>query len=55
MLKKILFLSLQLFLSATVQKFYNNNLQWVYEPGDYTVFVSGNSADTKAASFAGEK
>ena len=36
-------------------KFYNNNLQWVYEPGDFTVFVGGSSADTKAASFAVEK
>lgn len=36
-------------------KFCNNNLQWVYEPGDFTVFVGGSSADTKAASFAVEK
>ncbi|MDB5193488.1 MAG: bglX [Segetibacter sp.] len=32
-------------------KFFNNDLKWVYEPGDFTVFVGGNSRDVKEASF----
>lgn len=32
-------------------KFYNNNLEFVAEPGDFKVFVGGNSRDVKEASF----
>ena len=33
-------------------RFYNSNLSYVYEPGDFKVFVGGNSRDVKEASFA---
>ncbi len=32
-------------------KFYNNNLKYVYEPGDFKVFIGTNSADVKEAHF----
>lgn len=32
-------------------KFYNSELQYVAEPGDFKVFVGGNSRDVKEASF----
>ncbi|HEY4147676.1 MAG TPA: beta-glucosidase BglX [Chitinophagaceae bacterium] len=32
-------------------KFYNSRLKWVYEPGDFNVFIGGNSRDTKEAGF----
>ena len=32
-------------------KFYNSDLKWVFEPGDFTVFVGGNSRDVKQANF----
>lgn len=32
-------------------KFYNSDLKYVAEPGDFTVFVGGNSRDTKSADF----
>jgi len=32
-------------------KFYNSDLQWIYEPGVFKVFVGGNSRDVKEASF----
>jgi len=32
-------------------KFYNNDLNFVSEPGDFKVFVGGNSRDTKMADF----
>ncbi|MCB2379837.1 beta-glucosidase BglX [Hymenobacter sp. BT635] len=32
-------------------KFYNNDLQWVAEPGDFQVFIGPNSRDTQEASF----
>jgi beta-glucosidase len=31
--------------------FYNHNLQWVCEPGDFEVMVGGNSADVRARTF----
>jgi beta-glucosidase len=31
--------------------FYNQNLQWVCEPGDFEVMVGGNSADVRARTF----
>ena len=32
-------------------KFYNDNLQFVAEPGAFEVFVGGNSRDVQTASF----
>jgi beta-glucosidase len=32
-------------------KFYNSDLKWVSEPGDFKVFIGTNSADVKEASF----
>jgi beta-glucosidase len=32
-------------------KFYNSDLKYIYEPGDFKVFVGGNSSDVKEASF----
>lgn len=38
-------------LSVDDLKFYDANLKWIYEPGDFKVFVGGNSQDVKEASF----
>jgi beta-glucosidase len=38
-------------ITANVLKFYNDNLQWIYEPGDFKVFIGSNSRDVKEASF----
>ncbi|MCB2409733.1 beta-glucosidase BglX [Hymenobacter lucidus] len=38
-------------LTAEDLKFYNNDLQFVAEPGDFQVFVGPNSRDTQEASF----
>ncbi|MET0392208.1 MAG: beta-glucosidase BglX [Chitinophagaceae bacterium] len=32
-------------------KFYNNDLKWIAEPGDFRVFIGGNSRDVKDAGF----
>jgi len=32
-------------------RFYNNDLKYIYEPGDFKVFVGGNSQDVKEADF----
>ena len=32
-------------------RFYNDKLQYIFEPGDFTVYVGGNSRDVKAAEF----
>lgn len=32
-------------------RFYNSNLEWVYEPGEFSVMVGGNSQDVKKADF----
>ena len=32
-------------------RFYNNDLKYIYEPGDFKVFVGGNSRDVKEAGF----
>lgn len=39
------------YLSAEDLKFYNADLQYVAEPGDFKVFVGGNSRDVKEAQF----
>jgi beta-glucosidase len=33
-------------------KFYNKDLQWVAEPGDFDVFIGGNSRDTQQTAFS---
>lgn len=38
-------------ISAEDLKFYNANLEYAAEPGDFNVFVGGNSRDVKAATF----
>lgn len=38
-------------LSAEDLKFYNANLEYVTEPGDFNVFIGGNSRDVKEAKF----
>lgn len=38
-------------LSAEDLKFYNSEFKFVAEPGDFKVFIGGNSRDTKEASF----
>jgi beta-glucosidase len=32
-------------------RFYNDKLQYIYEPGDFKVFVGGNSRDVKEGVF----
>lgn len=32
-------------------KFYNSDLKWVAEPGDFKIFIGGNSRDVKEAGF----
>jgi beta-glucosidase len=32
-------------------KFYDKDLNWIFEPGDFKVFVGGNSRDVKEATF----
>ena len=38
-------------LGADDLKFYNGNLQWAAEPGEFKVFVGGNSQEVKEAGF----
>lgn len=38
-------------LSVDDLKFYNSDLKYVYEPGDFKVFIGTNSADVKEADF----
>jgi beta-glucosidase len=51
MLKKGESRTLTFRLTAEDLKFYNNDLQFVAEPGDFQVFVGPNSRDTQEASF----
>ena len=39
-------------LTADDLRFYNDQLQYIYEPGDFKVFVGGSSADVKEAAFS---
>jgi len=32
-------------------KFYNSELKYIYEPGDFKVYIGGNSQDVKEANF----
>ena len=38
-------------ISVNDLKFYNSDLKYVAEPGDFKVFIGGNSRDVKEASF----
>jgi beta-glucosidase len=38
-------------LSTEELKFFNGDLQWIYELGEFTVMVGGNSRDVKRADF----
>ena len=38
-------------ISVNDLKFYNSNLQYVAEPGDFKVFIGTNSRDVKEADF----
>jgi len=38
-------------LSVEDLKFYNSDLKWIYEPGDFKVFVGGNSRDVQEGAF----
>ncbi|UOQ74138.1 beta-glucosidase BglX [Hymenobacter cellulosilyticus] len=51
MLKKGESRTLTFHLTTDDLKFYNNDLQWVAEPGAFQVFVGPNSRDTQDASF----
>ena len=39
-------------LTADDLRFYTDQLQYIYEPGDFKVFVGGSSADVKEAAFS---
>ena len=39
-------------LSVEDLKFYNSDLKWICEPGDFKVMVGGNSQDVQEAAFA---
>jgi beta-glucosidase len=32
-------------------KFYNNSLKYIFEPGQFKIYIGGNSIDTKEESF----
>jgi beta-glucosidase len=38
-------------ISVNDLKFYNSDLKYVYEPGDFKVFIGTNSQDVKEADF----
>jgi beta-glucosidase len=38
--------------NADMLRFYNDKLEYGYEPGDFKVFIGGNSRDVKEASFS---
>jgi beta-glucosidase len=38
-------------ISVNDLKFYNSDLKYVAEPGDFKVFIGGNSRDVKEANF----
>ncbi len=38
-------------ISADQLRFYDDRLRFIYEPGDFKLFIGGNSHDTKTASF----
>jgi beta-glucosidase len=38
-------------LTARDLEFYNNELKYIYEPGDFKIFIGGNSSEVKEAAF----
>jgi beta-glucosidase len=38
-------------INADMLRFYNDKLEYIFEPGDFIVFIGGNSRDVKEASF----
>ena len=38
-------------IDADKLKFYNDELKYIYEPGDFKVYIGGNSQDVKEAAF----
>lgn len=42
-------------LQADDLRFYNDKLQYIYEPGDFKLFIGGNSKDVREAKFALDK
>jgi beta-glucosidase len=38
-------------ISTDMLRFYNDKLEYIFEPGDFTVFIGGNSRDVKEAAF----
>ncbi len=38
-------------ITADMLRFYNNKLDYVFEPGDFMIFIGGNSKDVKESSF----
>jgi beta-glucosidase len=51
LLKKDESKAVKFIITANDLKFYNDNLQWIYEPGDFKVFIGSNNRDVKEASF----
>jgi len=39
-------------ISANDLRFYNDKLEYIFEPGDFKIFIGGNSHDVKEASFS---
>jgi beta-glucosidase len=39
-------------ITTDMLRFYNDKLEYIFEPGDFTVFIGGNSRDVKEASFS---
>ena len=40
------------YLTVNDLRFYNDKLQYIYEPGDFKVFVGGSSDNVKEAAFS---
>jgi len=38
-------------INADMLRFYNDKLVFIYEPGDFKIFIGGNSRDVKEAAF----
>lgn len=43
--------TVEFFITSEDLRFYNDKLQYVYEPGDFKVFVGGSSDNVKEADF----
>jgi beta-glucosidase len=39
-------------INVNVLRFYNDKLEYIFEPGDFMIFIGGNSRDVKEASFS---